>query len=67
MFVIYGQKHCVQVERAITHLNLLRLPFQSRDALSNNENFIESEPIPQIFKDDVFIGGFEELRTMYPL
>lgn len=68
MYKIYGKNWCVFCDRAKKLLKEKELPFEYYNIEEDSEafNYASSnsngqKTVPYIFRDEVFIGGFDEL------
>lgn len=69
MYKVYGRPNCGYCEKAKNLLTIKGLPFTYVDVLEKPENLTEmkrlapnAKTVPQIFHDDVYVGGFTELE-----
>ena len=70
--VVYSKNNCVWCDRAKNLLNSVNLPFDEidlSDDIKRNEFYKKIgegvKTVPQIFIDDIRVGGFPELVTWF--
>ena len=70
--VVYSKDNCVWCDRAKNLLNSVNLPFDEidlSDDIKRNEFYKKIgegvKTVPQIFIDDIRVGGFPELVTWF--
>ena len=67
--VVWGKYHCTFCDQAKALLDSKGIPYEERkiDDGYTREELLEAVPtartVPQIFLDDEYVGGFNELKT----
>ncbi len=71
MFYVYSKTDCGYCVRAKDHLELLNEEYVTKDITDPNvmaelmERMPSARTVPQIWKDEEYIGGYTELAKKY--